>query len=81
MIDWWGRHHEYYAGTEYNGITMINSQEWLEHKGSVVATFCTLHILDDDGIFPNGEVGEYILEEKLQQLSNITMMKKRPEVP
>ena len=36
MIDWWGPIlHEYYAGTEYNGITMINSQEWLDHKGSV----------------------------------------------
>ena len=50
MIDWWGPIlHEYYAGTEYNGITMINSQEWLEHKGSVGRPlFGSLHILDDD---------------------------------
>ena len=61
MIDWWGPIlHEYYAGTEYNGITMINSQEWLEHKGSVGRPlFGTLHILDDDGEeLPVGEVGE-----------------------
>ena len=60
MIDWWGPIlHEYYAGTEYNGITMINSQEWLEHKGSVGRPlFGSLHILDDDGSeLPSGEVG------------------------
>ena len=74
--------HEYYAGTEYNGITMINSQEWLEHKGVGRPLFGTLHILDDDGEeLPIGEVGEYILEERLPQLSNITMMKKRLKVP
>ena len=27
--------HEYYAGTEGNGFCIINSQEWLAHKGSV----------------------------------------------
>ena len=36
MIDWWGPIvHEYYAGTEGNGFTAINSQEWLTHRGSV----------------------------------------------
>jgi long-chain acyl-CoA synthetase len=36
MIAWWGPIiHEYYAGTEGNGRTVINSQEWLTHKGSV----------------------------------------------
>jgi long-chain acyl-CoA synthetase len=36
MIDWWGPIiHEYYAGTEGNGFTAINSQEWLAHRGSV----------------------------------------------
>ena len=36
MIDWWGPIiHEYYAGTEGNGFCIINSAEWLEHKGSV----------------------------------------------
>ena len=36
MIDWWGPILiEYYAGTEGNGVTIINSQEWLAHRGSV----------------------------------------------
>ena len=36
MIAWWGPIlHEYYAGTEGNGFTAINSEQWLEHRGSV----------------------------------------------
>jgi long-chain acyl-CoA synthetase len=36
MIAWWGPIiHEYYAGTEGNGRTVIDSGEWLAHRGSV----------------------------------------------
>jgi long-chain acyl-CoA synthetase len=36
MMDWWGPIvHEYYAGTEGNGATVIGPEEWLAHKGSV----------------------------------------------
>jgi long-chain acyl-CoA synthetase len=36
MIAWWGPIiSEYYAGTEGNGFTAINSEQWLTHKGSV----------------------------------------------
>ena len=51
MIDWWGPILvEYYAGTEGNGMTMINSQQWLSKPGSVgPAMMGTLHICDDDG--------------------------------
>ncbi|MFT7474171.1 MAG: long-chain acyl-CoA synthetase [Verrucomicrobiales bacterium] len=51
MIDWWGPIiHEYYAGTEGNGLTYCDSKQWLEHKGSVgAAVLGVLHILDDDG--------------------------------
>jgi acyl-CoA synthetase (AMP-forming)/AMP-acid ligase II len=36
MIDWWGPILiEYYAGTEANGVTIIDSHEWLTHPGSV----------------------------------------------
>ncbi len=51
MIDWWGPIiHEYYSGTEFNGMTIITPEEWLEHKGSVgQAKFGTVHILTDDG--------------------------------
>ncbi|MCU1653946.1 MAG: acyl-CoA synthetase, partial [Pseudonocardia sp.] len=49
MIDWWGPVLvEYYAGTEGHGMTMINSQQWLEKPGSVgKAVVGTLRICDD----------------------------------
>jgi long-chain acyl-CoA synthetase len=51
MIDWWGPVlSEYYAGTEGNGFCTINSEDWLNHRGSVGrALVGTLHILDDEG--------------------------------
>ena len=36
MIEWWGPIlYEYYAGTEVNGFTFIDSEDWLAHPGSV----------------------------------------------
>jgi long-chain acyl-CoA synthetase len=51
MIDWFGPViQEYYAGSEGNGMTFINSADWLTHPGSVgTAKLGILHILDDDG--------------------------------
>jgi long-chain acyl-CoA synthetase len=51
MIAWWGPIvHEYYAGTEGNGFCIINSQEWLAHKGSVGRGMTAqVRICDDDG--------------------------------
>jgi long-chain acyl-CoA synthetase len=51
MIEWWGPIlHEYYAGTEGNGFCVINSDEWLAHKGSVGKNLLgPVHIVDDDG--------------------------------
>ncbi|MEM9493892.1 MAG: AMP-binding protein, partial [Myxococcota bacterium] len=60
MIEWWGPViYEYYAGTEGNGFVCIDSQQWLEHKGSVgLPLTCELHICDDDGNeLPAGESG------------------------
>ena len=60
MIDWWGPIiYEYYAGTENNGFCAINTEEWLNHKGSVgKAILGTLHICDDFGKeLPQGEKG------------------------
>jgi long-chain acyl-CoA synthetase len=60
MIEWWGPVlHEYYAGTEGNGFTAINSEDWLSHKGSVGRAITTpIHILDDAGKeLPTGESG------------------------
>jgi len=51
MIAWWGPIlYEYYGTTEGNGLTTIDSQEWLAHPGSVGRPFHgILHICDDDG--------------------------------
>jgi len=51
MIDWWGPVlHEYYAGTEGNGLTYTNSADWLEHPGTVgKALIGEVVIVDDDG--------------------------------
>ena len=60
MIDWWGPIIlEFYAGSENVGSTMITSQEWLAHPGSVgLPRFCTTHICDDDfNELPVGEIG------------------------
>jgi long-chain acyl-CoA synthetase len=66
MIAWWGPViYEYYAGTEGNGSTAIDSEEWLQHKGSVgrAANDCTLHILDDEGVeVSQGELGGVYFE-------------------
>jgi len=60
MIEWWGPIIvEYYAGSEGNGVTVSNSQEWLTHRGTVgKAVVGKIRILDDDGNeLPVGEVG------------------------
>ena len=51
MIAWWGpKLVEYYAGTEGGG-SLIRSEEWLSHRGSVGRHWAggTIHILDDEG--------------------------------
>lgn len=60
MIDWWGPVIvEYYAASEGIGATIIDSADWLAHRGSVGRALSgVLHILDDDGNeLPSGEVG------------------------
>jgi len=60
MIEWWGPIlYEYYAGTEGNGMTLIDSQSWLSHKGSVGrAIVGQVKICDDDGAeLSAGETG------------------------
>ena len=60
MIAWWGPViWEYYAGTEGNGMTIVDSAQWLTHKGTVgKAVVGTLKICDDDGSeMPVGEPG------------------------
>lgn len=51
MIEWWGPVlKEYYAGSEGNGFTFIDSETWLTHKGSVgTALIGTIRICDENG--------------------------------
>ncbi len=51
MIEWWGEKIvEYYAGTEGGG-TLIRSDEWMTHPGSVGRHWAggQVHILDENG--------------------------------
>ena len=60
MIDWWGPIlHEYYAATEANGVTLIDSEQWLAHPGSVGrAGLGVLRICSEDGTeLTPGEIG------------------------
>jgi len=60
MIEWFGPIvMEYYGATEGTGATMINSEEWLAHPGSVGRSLnSTIHILDEDGnALPVGQSG------------------------
>jgi len=65
MISWWGPViHEYYAGTEGNGFCAIDSEQWLQHKGSVGRPLnAKIHVLDDAGReLPPGEIGTIYFE-------------------
>jgi len=60
MMAWFGPIiHEFYAGTEANGLTAIGPQDWLAHPGSVGrAVWGTIRICDEAGEpLPVGEVG------------------------
>ncbi|HWD26274.1 MAG TPA: acyl-CoA synthetase [Rhizomicrobium sp.] len=51
MIEWWGPVlHEYYAGTEGNGMCYVNSADWLTHPGTVGKSLLSpVHICDEEG--------------------------------
>jgi long-chain acyl-CoA synthetase len=65
MIAWWGPIiHEYYAGSEGNGFTAIEPEEWLAHKGSVGKPLMgAIHILNEEGTeLPTGDAGQIWFE-------------------
>ena len=60
MIEWWGPILiEYYAGSEGNGVTVSNSQQWLSHRGTVGrAVVGKIKILgENDEELPTGQIG------------------------
>ena len=60
MIDWWGPIiYEYYGATEAFGFAYCNSEEWLEHPGTVGKIVSgELAVLDDNmKELPQGEPG------------------------
>ena len=65
MLDWWGPIiWEYYGGTELNGMTVCNAEQWLAHPGTVGSSIMgTLHICDEAGAeLPVGEAGVVYFE-------------------
>lgn len=67
MIRWWGPILvEYYGGTEQSGMTLIDSADWLEHRGSVGRpVYGRIRICDDDGgEVPVGTDGLIYFERK-----------------
>ena len=69
MIDWWGPViYEYYAGTEGNGFCLVDSEQWLAHKGTVGQPLnATIHILDEAGEdLPPGEIGTIYFESDVE---------------
>ncbi len=68
MVDWWGPVIiEYYAGSEGIGMTLIKSEDWLAHPGSVgKAIYGKLHICGPDGAeVPAGEDGLIYFENQI----------------
>jgi fatty-acyl-CoA synthase len=60
MFAWWGPIlHEYYGGTELNGLTYVGPHDWLARPGTVGrAVMGTIHICDEVGEdLPAGEAG------------------------
>ena len=65
MIDWWGPIlFEYYAGTEGNGMTAVDSATWLTRPGTVGrAVLGSVRICADDGTeLSPGQVGGVYFE-------------------
>jgi long-chain acyl-CoA synthetase len=68
MIDFWGPIvYEYYAGTEGNGMTMIDSRDCLRKPGSVGRPLLgTIRICDDTGeLLGPAEVGDVYFERDI----------------
>jgi acyl-CoA synthetase (AMP-forming)/AMP-acid ligase II len=60
MIDWLGDViYEYYGGSESNGVTALDSEQWRQHPGSVGRVVLgQVHICDEQGVeLPSNQQG------------------------
>ncbi|MFE9785706.1 acyl-CoA synthetase [Nocardia salmonicida] len=67
MINWWGPMlHEYYASTEANGATFIDSEQWRRKPGSVgTAGLGVIRVCGPDGAeLASGEIGTIYFERE-----------------
>lgn len=69
IIDWWGPIlWEFYSSTEFNGMTIVDSEEWLRHPGTVGRAVLGIpHVCDSDGkeLGP-GQIGTIYFERDSQ---------------
>ncbi|NPC97334.1 acyl-CoA synthetase [Nocardioides sp. zg-DK7169] len=79
---------EYYGGSEGNGMTFINSRQWLEHPGSVGRPVLgAIRICDDAGReLPTGEAGTVFFERdktpfEYHNAAEKTAQSRHPEHP
>ncbi|MGU3587420.1 acyl-CoA synthetase [Rhodococcus sp. C26F] len=65
MIAWWGPIlSEYYSSTELNGLTLVDTEEWLRKPGTVGrAALGVIHICGENGDeLPTGQIGTIYFE-------------------
>lgn len=65
MIDWWGPIlSEYYSSTELNGLTLVDTPQWLAKPGTVgTPVLGVAHICDESGAeLPPGTIGTIYFE-------------------
>lgn len=68
MIAWWGPIlSEYYSSTELNGLTLVDTEEWLRKPGTVGrAALGVVHICGENGEeLPAGQIGTIYFERDL----------------
>ncbi|MGE4335018.1 MAG: acyl-CoA synthetase [Pigmentiphaga sp.] len=85
MLEWWGPIlYEFYGATETGGVTFCDSQEWLDHPGTVGKPLpgSDLVILGDQGeALPSGVAGEiYVRPDRIADFTYHNLPDARAEI-